>query len=298
MCEDVASSWPRAFRGILRGTGLDGFISIELAPGSVVLHACPIESVGAMLLEPSLLGPGVYVLLGIDEEQPEGRQAIVGEGGSLQERLAAHASDQRCDFCWEIVAFSGPGAMNDTIRLILQRLLLDEIRHNGFARIANRHDAERHTGGLHDVTAARALLEEMRTLLRLVRPGLVAATTPPRLPISARSPRAPRGVEEHAPDWVHLEMRHRGAHATVSVRGGEVVLLPGSSILSETRSTARWLLARRRELTLTRVLTPLSSQWLLVSSMVRFDSLGAATAFVTGGASTSSRLTWTPVCDD
>jgi hypothetical protein len=284
----------RPFRGIVEGSRDDGIISLEFIGSDAAVFYCPIWSIDALLDLPALLGPGVYILLGLGEEEAKPR-AVVGEGGMLQERLAAHAGDVNLDFVWDVVAVTGPRVMTETIRLILQRRFVDEITHCGSARIANGHDADRFTRCDHSLAVADSVMEDVRPFLSMLTPGLFASTPPVLVPINARRAGLPRGVDAEGMSWSRHEMRFRGAHALASMRGRTTMLLPGSQVL-DGGDKPLWVARRRGELMKTGAIRPIGGgNLLLVMTIICFDTAYEAATFVSGGASISARLIWTPM---
>ncbi len=284
---------PRSFRGLLSGTRDDGLLRIEFTSGAITLHQCPMWTIDELLLQPALLGPGLYILVGMGERASSRPRALIGEGGLLQERLTAHSTDPRLDFVWDVVAVTGPRVMCETIRLIMQRRLIDEIRHHGCVDIANRHDAERHSGSEFDRVAADEIMCDLRPLLCLAIPGLVSTVEPVVVPIGARTPSPPRGVDQAAPTWTKHELRYRGANAIASIGGGSTILHPGSTIIGAVQPSPRWLIVQRSRLAVDGLLEDVGDGRLVrVKSFITFKSVGDATSFVTGGASLSARLAW------
>jgi len=287
---------PRPFRGMMEGTRDEGYVSLEFVSSGVALHACPIWSIDRLLDLPAMLGPGLYILVGMSAPGTSKLRAVVGESGMLQERLAAHAVDPTLDFVWDACVATGPRVMNDTVRLILQRAFVDEIANHGFAAVANRQDAERFTATEHDIATAAQVTEDLRPLLDMVMPGLVAAVEPVRVPIGARSVKSPRGLDPLGLVRTTHTMRWRGALATATMRGGETVLLPGSRVVADVSTNTHWLREKRAELIGSGVLVPSGDdRYLTVAAFVTFRTAREATAFVTGGASASARLTWMPI---
>lgn len=287
---------PRPFRGMMSGNRDDGYVSMEFVSSGVALHACPIWSIDRLLDLPAMLGPGLYILVGMPAPGSQKLRAMVGESGMLQERLAAHAVDPALDFVWDACVATGPRVMNETVRLILQRAFVDEIANHGFASIANRQDAERFTATEHDLATAAQITEDLRPLLDMAMPGLVAAVEPVRVPIGARTVMSPRGLDPLGLVRTTHTMRWRGALATATMRGGETVLLPGSRVVADVCANTHWLRAKRAELLGSGVLVGGEDErYLTVAAFVTFRTAREATAFVTGGASASARLTWMPV---
>ncbi|WP_408903069.1 hypothetical protein [Methylobacterium radiotolerans] len=287
---------PRPFRGMMAGTRDEGYVSLEFVSSGVALHACPIWSMDRLLELPAMLGPGLYILVGMPLPGSTKLRAVVGESGMLQERLAAHAADPALDFVWDACVATGPRVMNETVRLILQRTFVDEIANHGFATISNRQDAERFTATEHDIATAAQVTEDLRPLLDMAMPGLVASVEPVKAPIGARAVMAPRGLDPLGLIRTTHTMRWRGALATATMRGGETVLLPGSRVVADVCANTQWLREKRIELIGSGVLVPGDdARYLTVAAFVTFRSAREATAFVTGGASASARLTWMPV---
>ncbi len=284
----------RPFRGILEGNRDDGIISIEFIGADATVFYSPIWSIDTLLELPALLGPGVYILLGLGDDESKPR-AIVGEGGMLQERLAAHAGDDDLDFVWDILAVTGQRVMNETIRLILQRRFVDEITHCGSARIANGHDADRFTRCDHSLAVADSVMEDVRPFFSMLTPGLFASTPPVLVPINARRAGLPRGVDAEGMSWSRHEMRFRGAHALASMRGRTTMLLPGSQVLNG-GDKPLWVARKRDELLQRGAMRPIGdNRLLLVVTIICFDTAYEAATFVSGGASISARLIWTPM---
>ncbi len=184
---------PRPFHGMLTGTRDDGIISIGFVGSDCTLYSCPIWSIDELLAKPALLSPGVYVLLGDPVDQGGKLRAIVGEGGMLQERLQAHANDERLDYLWQILAVVGPKVMNETQRLMIQRRLTDEINHYGRAVVVNAHDADRFMRTELESVIADRIIEDIRPLICLVVPNVIAEVEPVRLTIGSRAHLLPRG---------------------------------------------------------------------------------------------------------
>ncbi|SFI50628.1 hypothetical protein SAMN02799642_02031 [Methylobacterium brachiatum] len=287
---------PRSIRGLLRGSRGDGVLTIAFMDSAVTVHAAPAWALDEMLEVPDLLGPGVYLLIGVAEEPSQKARAVVGEAGMLRERLAGHATDPKLDFVYEAIAMTGPNVMNETVRLILQRRLVDEIVHAGrIGRVLGRYP-ERCTASIYDVVAATRMLADVRPLFGLVAPGLIADVEPVTEPLAARIAALPRGVDPEGATWTTHEMAHAGANARASMLGRETVLLPRSTILAETRGAAKWIVARRTELKARGVLVAHADpRLLLVAAFIAFRTAHEAAAFVTGGAAGSARLTWLPV---
>jgi hypothetical protein len=286
----------RPFRGMIFGTRDEGFLSLEFVGSDVGLYACPIWSIDDLLALPALLGPGIYVLVGAPSEAEGKLRAVVGEGGMLQERLAAHANDEKLDFVWEVLAITGPKVMTETQRLMLQRRFVDEINFFGKVRVVNPHDADRYTRTDHEAAVAERIMEDLRPLVSMTFPGLIAEIEPVLLPIGARLTFLPRGVDADREMWTDHEMRFKGAHALARMRGRETVLIPGSKVLGGTQPKPRWLRDKRELLLRSGVLRPASDGALLdVVSFIRFETSHEAATFVAGGASVSARLVWVPL---
>jgi hypothetical protein len=294
----MTAAMPRAFRGLLRGTRATGVLTVEFVDSALALHAAPAWALDEMLEVPDMLGPGLYVLLGLGTEPGSKARAVVGEAGMLRERLASHAADQRLDFVYEAIALTGPGVLNETVRLLLQRRLVDELLHGGTVGRVLGHYPERCTASVYDIVAARRILADVRPLFALVAADLIAEVEPVTEPISARTAALPRGVDPEGSTWTTHEMAHAGASARASMLGRETILLPRSTILAETRSGAKWIAARKADLLTRGVLVPHGNpRLLLVVAFIAFRSANEAAAFVTGGSSASARLTWLPVDD-
>jgi hypothetical protein len=292
----MTAALPRSFRGLLRGTRATGVLSIEFVDSAVALHAAPAWAIDEMLEIPELLGPGLYLLLGTGEEPGSKARAVVGEAGMLRERLASHASDERLDFVFEAIALTGPTALNETVRLWLQRRFVDEIVHSGRVGRILGHYPERCTASVYDSAAARRILADVRPLFALVAPELIAEVEPVTEPVASRPAALPRGVDPQGHSWTTHEMAHAGANARASMLGRETILLPRSTIIAQTRGGAKWIAHRKAELLGRGVLVPhADGRLLLVTAFIAFRTVQEATAFVTGGASASARLTWLPV---
>lgn len=287
---------PKSLRGLLRGNRADGVITLEVSGSAVTMHAAPAWSFDELLGLNDLLGPGVYCLLGLDEDPSARAKAIVGEGGLLHERLAAHAGDPRLDWIYEVLCWTGPRVMSEVIRLVLQRRLVDELLLAGRVGRIVGHDPERATASPYDVAAAEQILGDIRLLSGIVEPGLLADVAPVLEPITSRPATLPRGVDATGLTWTTHEMAYAGARARASMLGRETILLPGSTIVAETRGSSKWVSARRADLVEKGALVDhVDPRLMRLATFVSFRSAQEATAFVTGGASASARLTWMPV---
>ncbi|WCS24865.1 hypothetical protein LOK46_27685 [Methylobacterium sp. NMS14P] len=289
---------PKSIRGLLRGTRGDGVLTLELFGSAVAMHAAPAWSFDDLLDLDEVLGPGLYILVGLGEGLDARSRAIVGEGGLVRERLAAHAADPKLDWVYEAVVVTGPRVLSEVIRLCLQRRLADElVLGGGIGRVVG-HDPERATASSYEMAAAERILEDIRALAGLVSPGLMADVTPVLEPISSRPSMLPRGVDAVGLTWTTHEMAYAGARARASMLGRETIVLPGSTIVAASRGTSKWLPERKAELLGRGVLTGHADARLLrLTTFVKFRTAQEATAFVSGGACASACLTWRPVED-
>lgn len=286
----------KSIRGLLRGVRSDGVLTLEICGSAIAMHAAPAWRFDELLDLNEILGPGLYILIGVDEVPDAKPRAIVGESGLVRERLAAHAVDPRLDWIFEIVVVTGPRILSEVIRLCLQRRLADELLLAGRIGRLVGQDPERATASVYEIAAVERIIEDVRTLAGIVAPGLIADVAPVDEPISARRAMLPRGVDPCGLTWSTHEMAYAGARAQASMLARETVLLPRSTILAETRGGAKWLRDRKAELLASGVLVPHPDRrLLLVTAFVRFANAGEATAFVAGGASASASLTWLPV---
>jgi hypothetical protein len=289
---------PKSIRGLLRGTRGDGVLTLELFGSAVAMHAAPAWNFDDLLDLNEVLGPGLYILVGLGEGPDAKSRAIVGEGGLVRERLAAHAADPKLDWIYEAVVVTGPRVLSEVIRLCLQRRLADELLLGGGIGRLVGHDPERATASSYEIAAAERILEDIRTLVGLVSPGLMADKTPVLEPISSRPSMLPRGVDAAGVTWTTHEMAYAGARARASMLGRETVVLPGSTIIAASRGTSKWLPERKAELLGTGVLTShADSRLLRLTTFVKFRTAQEATSFVSGGACASAFLTWRPVDD-
>ena len=105
----------------------------------------------------------------------------------------------------------------------------------------------------------------------------------------------PRGVDAEGMSWSRHEMRFRGAHALASMRGRTTMLLPGSQVLNG-GDKPLWVARKRDELLQRGAMRPIGdNRLLLVVTIICFDTAYEAATFVSGGASISARLIWTPM---
>lgn len=79
-----------------------------------------------------------------------------------------------------------------------------------------------------------------------------------------------------------------------SIRGALTVLQPGSTVVAFLQTRTRWLTSLRDQLLAEGALEEGGHGLLRLTTYVTFKSVGAATTFVTGGASVSARLAWLP----
>ncbi|MHC2109119.1 GIY-YIG nuclease family protein [Methylobacterium sp. CM6246] len=287
---------PRVLRALLRGTPGDGILTLELHGSAIAMHAAPVWRFDELLELADVLAPGVYCLIGVGDDPSGKARALVGEGGMMRERLASHASDPRLDWVYEVLCWSGPRVMSDTVRLCLQRRLVDELLFAGRIGRLVGHDPERATASVYDTVAADGILEDMRMLAGFAIPGLMADVMPVRVPIAARNSTLPRGVDPQGMTWSTHEMAYAGARAMASMLARETVLLPHSTIIAATRGGAKWLCDKKAELLAGGVLVAHADpRLLLVTTFITFASAREATAFVAGGAAASASLTWVPV---
>lgn len=291
----MKAGMPRVLRALLRGTPGDGILTLELHGSAIAMHAAPVWRFDELLELSDVLAPGVYCLVGVDDDPAGKPRALVGEGGMMRERLASHASDPRLDWVYEVLCWSGPRVMSDTVRLCLQRRLADELLFAGRIGRLVGHDPERATASIYDSVAADGILEDMRMLAGLATPGLMADVMPVRVPIAARSSVLPRGVDPQGSTWSTHEMAYAGARAMASMLARETVLLPHSTIIAATRGGAKWLRDKKAELLADGVLVAHADpRLLLVTAFITFSTAREATAFVAGGAQASASLTWIP----
>ena len=261
------------------------------------MHVAPAWSFDDLIDLNEVLGPGIYILVGVGEEPLGKPRAVVGEGGLIKERLAAHAADPKLDWIYEAIVVTGPRVLSEVIRLCLQRSLSDELLLAGRIGQVVGNDPERATASIYEIAAAERILDDVRTLAGVLHPGLIADVAPVLKPISSRSSSLPRGVDADGSTWTTHEMSYAGARARASMLGrDETVILPGSTIIAGSRGASKWVLAKKAELIGTGVLVGHADGRLLqLTTFVKFRSAQEATAFVSGGAAASAALTWLPV---
>jgi hypothetical protein len=284
-------SKPRAINIFLNDGDPEGLRSAQISLSTILaIGFRKLQLKAARAAFPELDRPGVYILLGVDEAQPDQALAYIGESESVAKRLQHHASSASKGFWRETIALvSKDENLTKSHARYVEARLLAEAAANPVWKVENTQSAAE-TGKLP--LAERAIMDEFIDQLKIlvgvlgcdlfkVVAGPIAAA-PGETSESAASP----GV---IPEFSYSGKGFAGK--LVVTTEGELVLRRGSVARNTTvPSLSNSVLKLRDDLVKTGALAS-EGEGLRAATDIKFSSPSAAGAALSG-MSVNGRVAW------
>ena len=235
--------------------------------------------------------PGVYVLLGADDAEIDGRLAYIGESEGVYRRLAYHASPQGKKPFWEdtIVLVSKDENLTKSHARYVESQLIKEAQLNPRWSLPNRQEPSENAGRLpladrHDMDK---FVDEAKMLAGVLGCDLFRSVRTTRAAEGdATRPDSLTGVQE----TFLLSGKGFDAKMKLSASGQFVVEAGSRARKEEARSTPRGVKRLRRAMVKAGDLRQ-DGEFLVFSGDYSFSSVSSA-AGVVHGASVSGRSAW------
>jgi hypothetical protein len=251
-------------------------ILAELSLFTGLAIVAPRVAVDALLRRPEVRKHGIYILSGTDTESGE-PIVYVGETDNLARRISQHGQDVDMAFFERIcVIASKDENLTKGHCLYLESRLISSIRAAGRVRVLNVKGPPPKGLPEPDVAEMEGFFELIGTILPLVGFDVLRPQPIPGQPMS---------VEAIAAFYAGADIFHYdigGASARMQVRGGEYVVISGSTaVLRETPTLPSNIRIRRAVLSESGVLVEDNGFWKFTED-TGFKSASAASAAISG----------------
>lgn len=255
----------------------DGIKTLELSHSPVLSTVVPRHLVSVFAARKEATRPGIYLLLGPDEADPERTRLYVGEGDPVLERIKSHAAKK--DFWTRAYIFtSKDDYLTKTQIKYLEHQVYQAVKAASRALLDNATIPTLPSISEPDQVESELFLSSMKMLL--------GATG-----VQVLEPRAVRAVVDVAPSQV-FGFKLKAAEARMMITADGYVVLKGSRAVLKTRDSASAFLGRiRQELIDAGVLVPDGTGLLRFEQDAPFDSPSTAASIVAGG-NTNGRKHW------
>ena len=265
-----------------------GVITAELGVSSVRAVVASRTSLPDLVRREEASRTGVYLLMGPDPDVP-GRQLVyVGEGDQVKTRLIAHDADEAKDFFTRAVLIvSKDENLTKAHGRYLESRLITAIKFAGRAKVVNGTEPPFKGLPEPEIADMERVIDEIEVLLPVLGFDVLAPVQGEGDPPASGTP---GGVPSETPFFV-AEIRSAKARATE--RGGEFVVLAGSTALRrETLGIAGGTAEKRKLLIETGALVLDSDPDLYrFAQDVSFGSPSGASTVI-AGRSDNGKQTW------
>jgi hypothetical protein len=282
---------PRAINIFLNDGDPEGLRSAQISLSTILaIGFRKLQLKAARTAFPELDRPGVYILLGVDEAQPDQALAYIGESESVAKRLQHHASSASKGFWRETITLvSKDENLTKSHARYVEARLLAEAGANPTWKVENTQNAAE-TGKLP--LAERAIMDEfidqLKILVGVLGCDLFKVVTGPLAGPVSEMP-AGDTVSVEAPEFSYSGKGFFGRLVVTSE--GELALRRGSLVRGATvPSLSKSLLKLRDNLVKTAALVP-EGEGLRAATDIKFSSPSAAGA-VLSGMSVNGRTAW------
>lgn len=284
-------SKPRAINIFLNDGDPEGLRSAQISLSTILaIGFRTLQLKAARAAFPELDRPGVYILLGVDEAQPDQALAYIGESESVAKRLQHHASSASKSFWRETIALvSKDENLTKSHARYVEARLLAEAAANPAWKVDNTQNAAE-TGKLP--LAERAIMDEFIDQLKILVGVLgcdlfkvVAGPITVAGGETSESAASPGAIPE-------FSYSGKGFSGKLTVTAeGELVLRRGSVARNTTvPSLSKSLLKLRDDLVKTGALAS-EGEGLRAATDIKFSSPSAAGAALSG-MSVNGRVAW------
>lgn len=244
-----------------------------------------------LLLRSELDRTGVYILYGVDPNNPLKMKAYIGEADSVKERITSSARNHSF---WETavaITKSDDSLTKGHVRYLEARLW-EIAREAGRVTLANSQQpgAERRRLPEADKANMEAFLSNIKTILPVV--GLELLKPQARRSVQGEVVTSPEFPSQNrGSDEVRFEIRHKsGVRATAVEDGGEFIVLAGSEALKNTGYVQQSYGELKSDLIKQGILADRDDRYVFTSSFP-FRSPSAAAAVVLDRNS-NGRIEW------
>lgn len=261
----------RALRIFLVNGTPDSVVVASLGGSTTIVLFAPRSALADLLARPESRRTGVYLLVGLDEENPTRSLVYVGEGDEVAARLAAHDKDSTKDFFERVcLIVSRDDEFHKAHSRYLESRLLTAIKRAGRASLVNGNEPPPKKLNEADLADMERVLTEVELILPTL--GFDVLTPGPALKTT---------TQEAATVW-----RYRGGdcNARAKEAGSSFVVLADSIARSqEVASASDTTRAVRAQLVEDGAVEPTANGMWRFTRDVSFKSPSAAASAVYGG---------------
>jgi hypothetical protein len=268
---------PKLIRLFLAEEIPDGLRTIELSNTTVIGTIFPRASLGSFGERESSTKPGVYLLIGPDEDDPSVRRVYVGEGDPVLPRLRNHIASK--EFWTQAVVFtSKDDYLTKTQIQFLESSIIEKLKNAARSIIDNGT-----TPTLPNTSEAeRSEVEHFLEVTSLLLASIGIDILEPR---SATVPIVTKDEDVYA-----YSVKAASARMVISPQG--YVVLKGSTAVREERPSAASLISRMRQsLVEANILRGRQDNLFEFTADVPFESPSTAASMIAGG-NTNGRMKW------
>lgn len=257
-------AYPTTIKLFLVSGQPDGVRTTEISNWSGLAIAGPRSELSALRSRPELKSPGVYLLIGLDEDSGD-QKIYIGEANNVADRLG-HKSHQDRDFWTKAIVFVSKDT--NLTKAHIKHLEGQVInRANELALMTDNGQGSRSSLPESDVADMKQYLDKMFQLL-------------PVLGLSAFE--VPDVISPDADEWMFCAIKGLSAKGRRTPNG--FLVTEGSQVVKEHRPSAKLWQIKREELISNKTLTDVGGHYVF-SRDVEFSSPSAAAATVRGGSS-------------
>ncbi|MGD0103567.1 MAG: GIY-YIG nuclease family protein [Rhodopila sp.] len=231
-----------------------GVITAELGVSSVRAIVASRTALPDLVRREEANRTGIYLLTGPDPDLPTRQLVYVGEGDQVKTRLIAHDADEAKDFFTRAVfVVSKDENLTKAHGRYLESRLIAAIRHAGRAKLANGTEPPFKGLPEPEIADMERVLDEIEVLLPVLGFDVL---TPPSQKSNAVPSAGTNSADANAISPIFVA-DIKSAKARAAERGGEFVVLAGSTALRrETPGIPQSVADRRKLLCDTGVLVP------------------------------------------
>ncbi len=255
----------------------DGIKTLELSHSTVLGTVVPRHLVSAFSIRKEATRPGVYLLMGPDDEDPEKTRLYVGEGDPVLDRIKSHVAKK--DFWTRAYIFtSKDDYLTKTQVKYLEHQVYQVAKSAARSILDNATIPTLPSISEPDQVESDLFLHSMKMLLAATGVNVLE-------PRAVSAPSIGSGTQ-------YFEFRLKNAVARMAVTTDGYVVLKGSTAVTTMRDSASAFLCRiRDELVSAGVLVADGTGVLRFEKDTPFDSPSTAASIVAGG-NTNGRKHW------
>lgn len=212
--------------------GTPGGIRVTQIPGwTGRVVVCPASELRrAKEIEPNLIGPGIYFLVGDDPERDGRKLVYVGESESVIARVGNHIQKGEKEFQFAVMVVATDDFLTKGHIGWLEREFIRICTEAGAATIDNDNKGRATSLPRADQDDMRRFIQDIRMVLPVL--GFSFASEVADVPVAASTT-----GEEQAASPI-FEINRVGATATMQIRDGDYVVFKGST--ARVQATSSW----------------------------------------------------------